>query len=600
MATLQQLDGCRPRAQPRLPPGCGCVITPLRWRQWAQALAQHPDRQFVSYVVEGIRSGFRVGFNYAQVQYSPAKQNMPSAEEHANIVADYLKAEVTQGRVCGPFVPASWPQVQISRFGVIPKSTPGKWRLILDLSSPKGRSVNDGIDGAHCSLSYVSVDDAAQLVRKQGKGALMAKVDIQSAYRTIPVHPDDRVLLGMVWNDQLFIDTALPFGLHSAPKIFTAVADAAAWAVKREIQASLIHYLDDFLIVAPSQTRGCQEALHTLLQIFEGLGIPVAVDKLEGPSPVITFLGIVLDSEKMTCKLPEKKLNELHALVENWLGRRSCTKRELQSVAGKLQHACKVVTPGRTFLWRIFELLRVATKPHHHIRLTGAVKADLYWWHTFLTDWNGVSLLYRETRAAPDHHVFTDASGHYGCGAVWNEQWLVYAWDQEFVEESIAPKELLPIVMACAIWGREWQQLVVCIHCDNMAVVDVVNSGYSKHPQVQHLLRCLFFITATFGIMIHAVHILGVDNEGADAISRNNMHKFFRLHPQASPSPTPLPQDLVDLLIKIQPEWTSPTWRKLFKGSLQLVWRNPQGRLTSLGATATCPSVLDTIGQPSQ
>ena len=198
MATLQQLDGCQPRAQPRLPPGCGHVITPLRWRQWAQALAQHPDRQFVSYVVEGIRSGFRVGSNYAQVQYSPAKRNMPSAEEHANIVTDYLKAEVTQGRVCGPFVPASWPQVQISRFGVIPKSTPGKWRLILDLSSPEGRSVNDGIDGAHCSLSYVSVDDAAQLVRNQGKGALMAKVDIQSAYRTIPVHPGDRVLLGMI------------------------------------------------------------------------------------------------------------------------------------------------------------------------------------------------------------------------------------------------------------------------------------------------------------------------------------------------------------------------------------------------------------------
>jgi hypothetical protein len=63
----------------------------------------------------------------------------------------------------------------------------------------------------------------------------MAKIDIKSAYRTIPVHPDDRALLGMVWNGQLFIDTTLPFGLRSAPIIFTAVADAAEWAIRQEV-----------------------------------------------------------------------------------------------------------------------------------------------------------------------------------------------------------------------------------------------------------------------------------------------------------------------------------------------------------------------------
>jgi len=249
----------------------------------------------------------------------------------------------------------------------------------------------------------------------------------------------------MVWNNQLSIDTTLPFGLRSAPIIFTAVADAAAWVVKQAAQVPLIHYLDD-LIVAPPRTGDCQEVLCTLLQTFEGLGLPVAGDKLEGPSPVITFLGIVLDSKEMTCRLPDRKLNELHALVGSWLGRRSCTKRELQSLVEKLQHACKVVRPGRIFLWRFFELLRVATKPHHHIRLTGAVKSDLYWWYTFLTEWNGVSLLQAESQAAPDYHCFTDASGHYGCGALWNEQWLVHAWGQEFVGESTAPKELIPIV----------------------------------------------------------------------------------------------------------------------------------------------------------
>ena len=166
--------------------------------------------------------------------------------------------------------------------------------------------------------------------------------------------------------------------------------------------------------------------------------------------------------------------------------------------------------------------------------------------------------------------------------------------------ESIAPKELIPIVMACTVWGREWQQSVVCFHCDNMAVVEVVKSGYSKHSQVQHLLCCLFFIIATYSITVHAVHIPGVDNGGADAISRNNMQQFFRLHPQANPLPTLLPQDLVDLLIRIQPEWTSPTWRRLFKGSLQQDWQSPQGRRTNQEAVPTSHSPLVTTGQPSQ
>ena len=72
-----------------------------------------------------------------------------------------------------------------SRFGIIPKSTPGKWRLIVDLSSPEGGSVNDGVAQDRCSLSYVGVNDAAWEILAQGQGALLAKVDIKRVYRNI-------------------------------------------------------------------------------------------------------------------------------------------------------------------------------------------------------------------------------------------------------------------------------------------------------------------------------------------------------------------------------------------------------------------------------
>ena len=99
----------------------------------------------------------------------------------------------------------------------------------MDQSSPDKASVNDSISQERCSLSYVSVDDVVRLVLELGPGSLLAKLDIQSAYRIVPVYPADRWLLGMVWNGQTYIDTVLPFGLRSAPIIFTAVADVLQW-----------------------------------------------------------------------------------------------------------------------------------------------------------------------------------------------------------------------------------------------------------------------------------------------------------------------------------------------------------------------------------
>ena len=117
------------------------------------------------------------------------------------------------GRVLGPLDPRVGAQMQVSRFGVIPKNhQPGKWRLILD---PAGASVNDGIERELCSLKYTSVDEAVQRFSELGQGSLLAKLDIESAYRLIPVHPADRLLLGMLWRGNLYTDASLPFGLFT-------------------------------------------------------------------------------------------------------------------------------------------------------------------------------------------------------------------------------------------------------------------------------------------------------------------------------------------------------------------------------------------------
>ena len=203
------------------------------------------------------------------------------------------------------------------------------------------------------------MDNAAEAIVANSRGALLAKVDIAAAYRNIPVHPDDRWLLSMKWEDNVFIDTALPFGLRSAPIIFTAVADAAEWILRQHGVHWVMHYLIDFLLIGVPSSQECEAALYTLCQLFHYLGLPIAPEKVAGPSTLLDFLCLDLDMLAMELRLSYEKLSDLHVLIWSWLLKRSCRKRELESLIGSLSHACKIVQCGKTFLRRLFELLSV-------------------------------------------------------------------------------------------------------------------------------------------------------------------------------------------------------------------------------------------------
>jgi len=113
---------------------------------------------------------FRGGFQLPEAKYKKITQQYA------------LCSRTPLGGLVGPISPSLPPQAQVSPFGVIPKKN-GQWRLILDLSSPQNHSVNDGINKDWCSLSYVKVEDAAREISCLGRGAVLAKVDIKSAYQ---------------------------------------------------------------------------------------------------------------------------------------------------------------------------------------------------------------------------------------------------------------------------------------------------------------------------------------------------------------------------------------------------------------------------------
>jgi len=157
-------------------------------------------------------------------------------------------------------------------------------------------------------------------------------------------------LLGIQWRDDIFIDTALPFGLRSAPKIFTAFSDALAWVLHDRGVAWQLHYLNDFLLMGPPGSQLCARSLQTTIDSYSQLGVPVAMRKTEGPTTTLTILGIQISTQDMTLSLPDDKLTRILGLVLSWHGKQAATKQELQSLIGHLSHAAMVVLPGRMFL----------------------------------------------------------------------------------------------------------------------------------------------------------------------------------------------------------------------------------------------------------
>ena len=544
------------------------VTTPLRRLAWRAALAGHPDPQFVAYILDGIEGGFRIGFERPRPLRS-ASSNCPSAEAHSQVVVAYIEKEVALGRFLGPLSSRDAPpQTHLSRFGVIPKGhVPGKWRLITDLSFPGGLSINDGIAPPLCSLRYVTVDEIAMVAARLGRGALIAKLDVESAYRIVPIHPDDRALLGVQWRGTIYIDCMLPFGLRSAPKIFTAIADALEWVIRRRGTRYVWHYIDDFIVAGPPSSVECARALDMALSTCHELGVPISAHKVEGPATDITVLGIRINTVSQTLSLPDDKLRRLRQLLTTWGDKRACSRRELESLVGYLNHACKVVRPGRSFLRRMLDLLRhtepsAAPRRHHFIRLNRSFRADLQWWRTFVADWNGVSVM-PDLRSVSVEMV-SDASGAWGCGAYWHPQWFQLQWSVRALPLPIAVKELLPVIVAVAVWGPTWTQSRVRCHCDNQSVVHDLQSRSSRHPHMMHLLRCLFFLEARYRIDLVCVHIPGVLNDLADDLSRDRLASFHHKVPAADSDPTPIPQQLIDLLMDPSSDWLSPSWTGLF------------------------------------
>ncbi len=474
-------------------------------------------------------------------------KNHESALSHPDVVNTKFSKEINSHRMIGPHDVSPFVDHCISPVGVRSKKEPNQYRVIHDLSSPRdGISINSQIPDHLATVSYADVPAAIRLIQSVGQGAVMSKTDIEHAYKLLPVHPEDIPALGILWDNQLYFDCTLPMGSRSGCALFEKFATALEYIAWDNGCGPLCHILDDFFFVSRSAEEA-DKKLQKFLNICKYLGIPIATAKTQSGT-CITFMGIELDTMGMQARLPVDKLDKCKSLLEKYQLRRSISIEELESLTGLLNFACSVVTPGRPFLRRLYQLMwgLKRRKPYFRVKLTKGAKEDLRMWQYFLTHYNGVTMFLPNSSIEDSTlHLFTDASGSLGFGLILKPQFAYSTWPESWKKHNIVLLELYPILLAFKMFRKKLQNMRVILHTDNQALVHIINNQTSKDPNIMVLVRDLVLTLLQNNTEVTAVYISTKNNYLADALSRLQVDVFHEMAPWAEELPTPIPESLL-------------------------------------------------------
>src|SRR5271156_6018275 len=209
--------------------------SPLNPDKFRELLSDYPQPEFPTLLADIIQWGAKIGYQGPQ-QVKIRRPNHLSANLEPRIITNDLTKDVAENRL---IILSKLPSERYycSPLGLVPKKDSkgmqSGWRRIFDLSAPINSSVNDYVDESFGSLLYTTFDTAISNIRRLGKGAVLMKRDLKSAFRHIPVAVEDHWLLLFEWEGKFYIDAFLPFGLRTAPFIFNLFAEALDWILQR-------------------------------------------------------------------------------------------------------------------------------------------------------------------------------------------------------------------------------------------------------------------------------------------------------------------------------------------------------------------------------
>jgi len=493
---------------------------------WRQELSHDLDHKFL---LAGIEHGFTIVDNVDNVVPVEVGNHKSTSDPEAHqAVENQLKAGIAEGHYC---IPTQRPTI-ISALGAIPKQSSVydinkatfvksmDCRVIHDCSLPKGQSVNDYCNELE-SVQYETVQNAIELA---GPGYYMAKVDLKNAYKSVPIHPSNYHLTGFKWHftghpgHTYLCDTRLPFGAKRAPGIFHRLTQSIKRMLLRRGYDRVVVYLDDFLVIAPTKHE-CTSVLNILLHLLRRLGFCISWPKVAGPAQRITFLGFDIDTVSQSLELPRTKLSEFCDLLKWFCSAKRVSLKQLQRLAGKLNWACHVVRGGRVFLRRILDCMSLLKQPHHRMRITPEILADVHWWLNYIATFNCKRLWDTNPKYV---HLYMDACNS-GAGVQCGSDWVYVNWDVDWPLVKgmhINHKEVLALFLAAHRWAPDWKNTTVVVHTDSTCALGIIRKGSTRNHIIMECMRSFFWLSELHQFQVWPVHIPGKDNHIPDAISR--------------------------------------------------------------------------------
>ena len=355
-----------------------------------------------------------------------------------------------------------------------------------------------------------------------GKGCLLAKADIAESYRIVPLSPLDYLKLGFQWKNQYYFDRVLVMGASSSVKIFEDFSKSLQWILKSKFGIKFVsHIIDDFIFIGKADSSECFDNLQCFFKLADHIGVPIKHKKTVFPTTCAAIHGIDLDTVKMEARLPSDKLAELDSLLQLNMHRKKIKFRDLQSLLGHLNFACKVIKPGRCFLRRLYDLTYGCHKPDHFIKLNKAARADLQVWASFIHQYNGCTIV-TDVRFISSNtlHLYSDGAQSKGFACMYQQFWACGAFSVQVKEFHVNILELYPIILAVYLFGKHWQNKNILFMCDNLSIVHCINKQTSKDKTIMHMLRIIVLQALKHNFCFAAKHISGKSNTVCDYISR--------------------------------------------------------------------------------
>lgn len=396
----------------------------------------------------------------------------------------------------------------LSSFFLVTKPN-GKNRFVLNL-----KKLNTFIDSDHFKL-----EDIRTAIKLLSVGSHMATIDLKEAYFLVPVHKDSKRYLRFLWEGKIFEFQCLPFGLCTAPWVFSKLMKPVAKRLRSRGWLSVV-YLDDWLLIGDNFAQ-CKSNIEETASLLSSLGFIINENKSSlVPAQQCQFLGCILDSVEFQLRLPEEKKKKILDLLNRFKTQKSCKIREFAHFVGTLAAACRVTDYGWCYLkplerQKFLALVLSGNDYEARMEVPTWMHCEFSWWISHIPF---ASMPIRRNKFT--RTIFSDASLS-GWGAVCNGNSAHGFWKESEQTYHINSLELLAIYFALKSFARDLKNCEILLRVDNTTAISYINRmGGIKFPLLNKLSRKIWQWCERRGLWIFASYIASQDNVEADRASR--------------------------------------------------------------------------------